>query len=243
MAGARRWTRVALAVLAAGTLLAACGDDKDSSSPTTTLATTTTLSQIQLDRQKADRVVLAAADLPGYTQDAPQPDDDSPELEAAANACVGNNPVLVVLGTDTDPRGVDGADFSKGDTATVSSSVTFAENEEQATAAIAAASVATFTTCFSQAIATEFRKPDSGVTNVSVSTAKLPALTVGNQSVGYRSPVRGRAQGQAVTFYLDFTFIRVGRGVAVLDGFTIGSTLPEADRLRLATLLAQRMAA
>jgi hypothetical protein len=244
MAVVSRWARAALAVVAAGTLLAACGDDKESSSSTTTtLATTTTLSQIQLDRQKADRVVLAAADVPGYTMDAPEPDDESPELEAAANACVNNNPVLVVLGTDNDPRGVNGPDFSKGDEATISSSVTFAETEEQATAAIAAASVATFPNCFSRALATELRKPESGFTNVTVATAKLPALTVGSQSVGYRSTVRGRVQGQALTMYFDFTFIRAGRGVAVLDGFAFGTALPEAERVRLATLLAQRMAA
>lgn len=244
MAGVRRWTRVAVAVIAAGTLLAACGDDKESSSSTTTTVatTTTTLSQIQLDRQKADRVVLAAADVPGYTQDAPSTDDESPELEAAANACVNNNPVLVVLGTDNDPRGVNGPDFSKGDESTISSSVTFAETEEQATAAMAAASVATFPACFSRALTAEIRK-DATFTSPTVSTAKLPALTVGNQSIGYRSTVRARVQGQAITLYFDFTFIRAGRGVAVLDGFMLGSALPEAERVRLTTLLAQRMAA
>lgn len=243
MALVTRWARAALAVVVAGTLLAACGDDKDSSSSTTTLATTTTtLSQIQLDRQKADRVVLAAADVPGFSQDPPEPEEDTPEFDAAANACVGNNPLLVQLGEAGDPRGVNGPDFSKGDEQMVSASVTFAETEEQAIAAITAASATTFPTCFARAFTAEIRR-DPTFTNPSVTTTKLPSLTVGNQSVGYRSTLRARVEGQTVTLYFDFTFIRAGRGVAVLEDGGFGSPFPEAERVRLATLLAQRMAA
>ena len=238
---ARCWKPVALCVVVAGTLLAACGDD-ESSAPATTVAPTTTLSQVQLDQQKADRVVLTAADVPGYTVDPPGPDDESPELEAAANACVNNNPVLVQLGKEGDPRGANGQNFSKGEDATLSSSVTFAETEEQARSAITDAGVASFPTCFSRALTAALRAQGT-FTNPSVTTAKLPALTVGDGSVGYRSTARARVGATAVTLYFDATFIRSGRGVAVIDGFTLGSTFPEAERVRLATLLAQRMAA
>ncbi len=222
-------------------LLVACGDD-ESSAPSTTASTTTTLSQVELDKQKGQRVVLTAADVPGFTQDPPDPDDDSAELEAAANACVNNNPVLVQLGKDADPRGANGQDFSKGEEATLSSSVTFAETEEQARSAITDAGVASFPNCFSRALTAALRAQGT-FTNVSVTTAKLPVLTVGDGSVGYRSTARARVAGTAVTLYFDATFIRSGRGVAVIDGFTLGAPFPEAERVRLATLVAQRMAA
>ncbi|HUR23104.1 MAG TPA: hypothetical protein VMZ73_04460, partial [Acidimicrobiales bacterium] len=81
--------------LAAVLLLGGCGDDtddKESSTATTAApATSTTLSQAQLDKQKAQRINLTAPDLPGYAQDPPDPNSqDSAQFEAAANACVNN---------------------------------------------------------------------------------------------------------------------------------------------------------
>ena len=52
------------AAMVAAALLGACGDDGESSAPTT--ITTTTLSQEQLDKQKAERAVLSAADVAHY---------------------------------------------------------------------------------------------------------------------------------------------------------------------------------
>ena len=238
-----RWQRAVVGV-AMVALLAACGDDGDSSSTQTTVpeTTTTTLSQIALDKAKSQRTVLVAADLPGFTVDPPDTSSTSSDLDAAANACVNNNPVLVRLGAADDPRGVSGEDFSKGETQTVSSSATFAESDDQARSAIADVSAPAFAGCFSQAIATEIRK-DPTFTNVTVSTTKLPALTVGEQSVGYRSVMRARVSGTSLTFNIDFTFIRVGRAVTVLEDLAVGTAFPEAERVRLATALAQRMAA
>ena len=239
--------KTAVLGLVAVLLLGGCGDDGDdneSSSPATTVApaTTTTLSQAQLDKQKAQRIVLAAPDLPGYSQDPPDPSADSPEFEAAANACVNNSPVIVALGTDNDPRGAASPDFSKGETVTVSSSVTFAETEDQARTAMADASVATFPACFSRAFTTELRK-DPTYTNVSVTTTKLPAITAGDQSLGYRVVAKFRTEGTNVTLNIDFTFVRVGRAFAGIDALSATTPFPAAERLRLATLIAGRMAA
>jgi hypothetical protein len=236
--------RVAVCVAVAGTLLVACGDDEESSAPTTTVAptTSTTLSQAQLDHQKAERVVLAAADVPGYTMNPPDPSDDRDTYEAAANTCLNNNLVLVQLGDDGDPRGVAGADFSKGDDVSVYSAVTFAETGDRAKAAITDAGAATVGPCLARALAAELRN-DPSLTNVSVTSAKLPALTVGDQSLGYRFTVKARAGGTALTTYVDFTFIRSGRGVAVFQDNSDGKVFPEAERARLATVLAGRMAA
>ncbi len=225
-------------------LMVGCGDDKDSSSPTTVAPTTsTTLSQIQVDEQKAQRALLTAADLPGYTVAPPDPDDEnSPEIEADINACLNNNPVIILLGSDTDPRGASSPDFSKGDEITASSTVTFAESDDQAKAAITALSASTFPACFARALTAELRR-DSDFTNVSVTTTKLPSLTVGDQSIGFRSVARFRAGGTAVTVNIDSTFIRSGRAVSVLDLSSVGTPFPQAERSRLATVIAGRMAA
>jgi hypothetical protein len=228
--------------VAAALLLGACGDDGESSAPTTTEATTTTLSQVQLDKAKAQRIVLTATDVPGYSQDPPDPSPDSPEFEAAANACVKNNPLIVALGQDNDPRGATSPDFSKGETVTVSSSVTFGDTEDAARSVMADLNAATFPTCFSQAFTTELRK-DTTNSNVSVTTTKLPAINVGDQSVAYRTVARFRTQGTNVVLNIDFTFIRVGRAFGSLQDLSATTVFPEAERLRLATAMASRMAA
>ena len=222
-------------------LLVACGGDEDSSSPTTVASTSTTLSQVELDKQKAQRGVLTAADLPGFAPDPPDADDQSTDLDAAADACVNNDPVLVRLGEDDDARGARSEDFSRREAESVTSSASFGETDDQARAALTAVGVASFPACFSDALATQLGN-DPTFTNVSVSTARLPDITAGDQSVGWRSTARARASGRDVTFYLDFTFIRSGRGVAVLSGLGFGTPFPEADRTRLATLMAGRMA-
>ena len=241
-------TRTAVLGLAAILLLGGCGDDKDekdSSAPATTVApaTTTTLSQAQLDKQKAQRIVLTAADLPGYTQDPPDPSSaGSAEFEAAANACANNSPVYVALGTENDPRGATSPDFSKGDTITVSSAVTFTETEDQARTAMADLSAAPFPACFSKAFTAELKK-DPTNSNVSVTTTKLPAISAGDQSLGYRAVAKFRIGGTNVTLNADFTFVRVGRAVAGVQASSTPTAFPAAERLRLATLIAGRMAA
>ena len=236
--------RTAAFGLAVLLVLGGCGDDNDSSAPTTTVApaTTTTLSQVQLDKQKAQRIVLTATDLPGYAQDPPDPSADSAEFEAAADACVNNNPLIVALGEDTDPRGATSADFSKGETVAVASSVTFGETEDAARAIMADLNATAFPACFSRAFTAELRR-DTTNSNVSVTTAKLPAMNIGDQSVAYRTVARFRTQGTNVVLNIDFTFIRVGRAFASLQDLQATTPFPEAERLRLATALAGRMAA
>ena len=227
------------------TLLVACGDgDEDSSSsqPVTTAApaTSTTLSQIQLDKQKAGRIVLTAADLPGYTEDPPDSDDSDFGEEGAE--CFKNNALLLRVGEDGDPRGAFSADFSKGEDVTVGSGVTFGETEDEARSAITDISASTFPACFSRLLSAELKK-DPTFTNVTATTTKLPAITAGDQSVGYRTVVKTRVAGTNLTINFDFTFVRVGRAVAVLDASSLGTPFPTAERTRLATVLAGRMAA
>lgn len=238
----RNGTRLAVG-LTAVMVLGACGDDKKTSVTATTVATTsTTLSQVQLDKQKAGRVVLTAADVPGFTADPPSPSDNNPAFEAALSACVNNDPLVVRIGHTDDPRGAASSDFSKGDALTVGSSVTFGETDDQTRTAISDLSTTTFTSCIGKAYVAGF-KDQAGLTNVTATAAKLPALTVGDQSVGYRTTVKFRSQGQNVTVYSDVTFIRSGRALAEFDATTSPTPYPEAERTRLVTALAGRMAA
>jgi hypothetical protein len=225
-------------------LLVACADDEDAASPTPapTMATapSATISQVELDKQKAQRAVLTVADVPGFTQDPPDTSDDA-DFEAAANACFENNEVLVRLGEDHDPRGVSSPHFSMGERLRVGSGVTFAETEDQARAAIASLTGPSFAGCFGNALAAQLRK-QPGVSDVTATTTRLPDLTVGDQSIGYRTTMHFRTGGRAVTFDGDFTFIRAGRGIAVLSGLAESAASSEAERIRLATTIAGRMA-
>jgi hypothetical protein len=232
--------KAAVLGLVAVLLFAGCGDDKDDNETSTP---TTTLSQAQLDKQKAQRINLTAPDLPGYAQDPPDPSSESsPEFEAAANACANNNPVFVALATDSDARGATSPDFSKGETVTVSSSVTFAETEDQARTTMTEVGAASFPACFSRAFTAEIRTEPT-YSNVSVTTTKLPAITAGDQSLGYRVVVKFRTEGTNLTANFDMTLIRVGRAVASVDAYSLTTPFPAAERLRLATLVAGRMAA
>lgn len=241
----RRGATMAASLMTVVVVFGACGDDKkdkESSSPTTAASTTTTLSQIQLDKAKAQRILLTAADLPGYTLSPPDPSSaNSAQFDAAADACVNRNAILAALGEDNDPRGAYTEDFEKGDSLTVSSAATLAETEDQARTAVADASVATVPACLARAITAEL-KTDATLTNVTVTGSKLPTLTVGDQNVGFRMVAKARTQGQNVTFNTDFTFLRVGRALALLTDSSVTTVLPEAERVRLATVLTGRMA-
>ncbi len=124
----------------------------------------------------------------------------------------------------------------------MSSSVTFAETEDQARTALADLNAASFPACLSRAFTAELRK-DPAFTNVSVTTTKLPAITAGDQSIGYRVVAKFRTEGTNVTANIDFTFVRVGRAVGNIEDFSATTAFPAAERLRLATLIAGRMAA
>ena len=104
-----------------------------------------------------------------------------------------------------------------------------------------------FPTCFAADFAKELRKQPE-FTNVTATTTRLPALAVGDQSVGYRTTVKSRYTGTALTTYSDFVVVRSGRGVAVVDAAasvvgSSGTAFPNAERIRLVTAVANRLAA
>ncbi len=139
MGVALRWRGLAAGGIAASMLFVGCGDE--SGAPATTVApTSTTLSQAQLDDQKAHRIVLTVADVPGFTMEAPDPD----EAGFLPATCFNGNALLLRIGRDDDPRGALSPDFADSQDAIVGSAVTFAETEDEARAAFTVLEASSF---------------------------------------------------------------------------------------------------
>ncbi|MDP9071304.1 MAG: hypothetical protein M3N68_08470 [Actinomycetota bacterium] len=245
--GRRWWCALGVAVTM---LLVACGggdssDDKDRATTTAPTTTTTTIPPPAEDKARAERIVLTAADVPGFKADPPDAEEEEAAGDSAYEAfarCVNNNP-LATAGDD-DPREAESPDFSKGETETVSSSATFAEKEEIASALLTDLTAPAFAGCFDSALAKIFEAElGAAAAAVKVSTTPLPAQALGDQSVAYRSVVTvPTGRSSRTTFNIDSTFIRKGRAVGVLVVMRQGSPFRDSERMRLASLMATRMA-
>ena len=226
-------------VLALLVLLPACGGDDSESSDATTIPPTTRPT-VEADKARAGRIVLTAADLPGYTEDT-SPEEDSDEVDRAFAACVQNDPVLTAE-EDTNPRTVDGADFDKTDEISVSSSATIAETEEQARAALEQLRQQTVLDCLGTAFRRELATSlDPGVTLRNVSVNNLPVAAAGDEAVGLRILATISAAGQTARVTSDVTAIRRDRAVAFLVTNGVGTPFSESERESLAAKLADRM--
>jgi hypothetical protein len=225
-------------VLALLVLVPACGgDDSDSSDPTT--APTTARATAEVDKARAGRIVLTAADLPGYTEDVSAEED--PEVDEAFAACVENDPVLTAQ-PGTNPRTVDGSDFDKSDEQSVSSTATIAETEDQARAAMARLRGQGVLDCLRTTFRDELRETlGSEATLRSVEVDELPVSDAGDESVGLRLVATVGVQGQTVRITSDVTAIRRERAVAFLVTNGVNSPFPQAERTGLATKMAGRM--
>lgn len=217
-----------------------CGDD-DSQSSTRATAPPTTRDPVAVDKERATRIVLTAADLPGYTGST-RPEQDAEQLENAFAACVENDPVILAKET-ANPRTVHGKDFSKGDALSVRSKATIAETEDQARTAVAKLRSKTVLDCLTRAVRAESTKAlDPGITLTSVTVTSLPVASVGDEAVGARILLTLAAQGETVRVSSDVTVIRKERAVAFLSTNGSGTAFPESERASLAAKLADRMA-
>jgi hypothetical protein len=231
-----------LVVAAALVLLVGCGGDDDPESSQPTTAPTSAQATPEQDKARAGRIVLTAADVPGYGEDTSPDDDDDDEIEAAFAGCVQNDPVLTAEEPES-PRTVEGKEFDKGDTQSVSSTATIAETQEQAQAALAQLRSQTVLDCLESAAQRELAKSlSAGASVQNVSVTSLPVATVGDEAVGLRIAATISGQGQTLRVSIDVTAIRRERAVAFLSTTGVGSSFPNSERDALARRMADRMA-
>ena len=233
-----------IVVLALLVLVPACGggDDSGPESRATTVPPTTR-SAVDVDKERAQRIVLTAADLPGYTEDPVTADEEDDETDRAFEACMQNDAVLTAE-AETNPRTAEGREFSKGDEVNVGSEAIVAETEEQAKTALNVVRQPSARNCLGTAFREELAKTlDPGVTLRSVNANTLSTPTVGDEAVGMRVLATITGGGQTIRANVDFTIIRRERAVAFLLTSQLNSPFPESERAALATKMADRMAA
>jgi hypothetical protein len=220
---ASRTRRRAVAAAAALLLVAACGGGSD-------------IPSAAEDEAAARRVVLTSADLPGYTEEPGDPDERS----SAIDRCVANNPLLNV---EDNPRGASGPDLTMGDNnIQVQSGALFAEKEAEAEEAFSDIQAALSSQCLKDEMRKSVQEavdPDVNVQTVSAQTLPAPGGT--DQSVASRVTVPLESGDEQLTVYADLTFLREGRGLAGVFTLQAGSPFPDAERTRLAGVVAERL--
>jgi len=180
--------------------------------------------------------VLTSSDMYGYTA---EPTDNA-EGNSSLDDCIKDNP-LVKPGDN--PRGVEGTDFGKDDgNVHVGSGAALAEKEADAEKALSAIETTLAGQCVKDGLkaAIEDDAP-RGLRVGDVSTSALPSLDVTDDSVVTRLTVPMTALGDDASLYLDLTYLREGRTLGGLVTLQTGSPFPDAERIRLATLVGDRM--
>lgn len=186
------------------------------------------------DKARAERMVLTAADVPGYTQDPADDEDDDDALDK----CVANNPTLIA---EPKPRGAEGPDFSKEEEELqVGSGVFFAETEAEARKAFRDLEAGMGSQCFKDGLK-EAIEEDGDVVVENIKTSSLSELRGVDESEGVRVDIDATADGESVGAYVDLVFVRHGRALGGIFASGTGSPFPEGERDRLANLLARRV--
>lgn len=224
MAAAGSGHRRLLAALIVSVTLMACSGDGDEKVPSAAD-----------DRARAQRIVLSEDDLPDLTL---EDQDEGEDLSEPFPLCIDDNQVLKDLGDG--PRGAE-TTLSNEDLS-VSTAVNLADKREAAEEAFDVLTRPEFQSCFEDTIRSGFEADlgdDGG--SVSLAVSKLPVDKQGDEILGYRSEMTLGALAHTLAVTVDFIFLRVGRGVAVMFSADTGGTFDAAQRNRLVGLLVERM--
>ena len=211
--------------------------------PVTTVAppstTASPLRSAAQDTAAARRVLLQAGDLPGYRQG--QSSEPSGYVDVYST-CTGN----ALMPGGRSARSAGQAPFINDETAavravqttSVSSFAVFAETDVDARRALADLAKPDLAPCVGKALLAELNNLTSPPgTAANQTSAALPPLSVADEVAGLRTTVGG-----AVSQYFDLTVVRKGRALTFLFVVRLArSPFPEADRQRLAGLLASRI--
>lgn len=194
------------------------------------------------DKEAARGVVLTEADVPaGLELDPEEEEEDTNDpSDIAFERCFNDNALLKDLGND--PRGAESSFSSADDSISLSSVVSLAEKEGDAEAAFSELDQASFAGCFETALRTALEEEIGAEALRDVSVTELPAADVGDESIGYRAEFEVASEDESLSLSSDFVFVRVGRGLAGLLAFEVGSPFDEEERTRLTELVADRLA-
>lgn len=197
---------VILAVLS--TLLAACGGDDNASDSTTTTAaapTTNTTSQADVDRQRAQQLVLAQSDIPsGWVAKAPDA-ESTDEVSDQINTCIGTPP-----NSETRVTEVKGNDFSSGRN-TINSDVTTYKTAQIVDQNFSGLTDTKSFKCVSDALNTAISNSLSGSSSSS-SLTKLSGVTTSNSiQFALRLTTTITTSTQSIKVYSDLLGVKDGR--------------------------------
>ncbi len=215
-----------LIILLLSVALVACGKEEE-------------IPTAQEDAARAERVVLHESDLPGFTRDDGDDEDESDPADEAFEECA-EGTSLSTSG-EADERGAESS-FTNDDDDSIQvlSGVSFFETEKEAEAAFAPLTAPEFAPCLENAFRTVFGDVSDQAT-VTVSVSEVPTEESADEHVGYRVVVSAFGPGGARTGYLDFIFLRVGRGAATIGAFQVAEPFDNDERNRLSEIVTDRL--
>jgi hypothetical protein len=189
------------------------------------------------DKAMAERIVLTSADLPGFTM---EPDDGDDESAGSFEDCLNDNPLLV---GDNKPRSANGADFTQDDgNVRVQSGAFVAAKVDEAGRAFSDIATALSSQCLKDGLARTIRAgSDPGVVVRDITAEPLPEIKVADDYAATRLTVPLEVGRERAAFHVDMTFLRTGRVLAGVFTFQAGAPFPDAERSRLVRLVGERV--
>lgn len=196
-------------------------------------ATDESVPDVSDDRRAAQRILLRPADVPTV------PPGPTSRYAEAYFECGRSQ----LLPTGNDPRyppptgylGDETAEVGRAQTTVVNSWAVLAPNESTGREVVAILRRPEVLDCVTRRIADGFLEGPSG--DAAQRTSPLPTPMLGDETVAFRTRVT-----DMVNFDVELTVIRRGRALAYLLTSRLGNTpFEDAERLRLARLMAERM--
>ncbi len=223
-----------LAILAAVAVLAgaACGGS-DTATPERPTAAA--------DKAAAERMVLTAADLPGFVL---EPEDDGDEDTDSADfidRCLKGDPPF---GRGEEPRRSAATNFTQDDGfRSVVSGVHLAVTEAESRRAFSDFEDALSGQCLENGLKEAMEDSVDGDMVVGdVSMSPLPSIEVADEVAGTRVTMEMAGEGGGLSVHSDMIILRQGRVFGLLILFELGAPFSDSERIRLTTLLGDRMA-
>jgi len=240
--------RISLLILTFALLASACGSGSKSSSTTTTTAptTTTTIPPADVDKTKAQAIVLTQADVGSdYKPEEEEEGDDeeeSPEADQAFKDCSQNNPFL---NSESEDRSAE-SEFNKDELTSVSSQVEFWTNEAEVKGAFDLLAQDAFATCLNGAFQKLFAEIGEGekVAITDVQSVKKTVVAAGSdQSTGIQTSLNIAAGPIKIKLFIDMAFVRKGRAGVLFMATGANAPFPPAEQDRFVATLTQRLVA